>query len=106
MRVLLLLLALPSAAAWAGPRLLRRLGPVWEEAPAPSRRCDDVVVLAAARGTAPKIGESQHQLQAVQRNAGCLPGAVRPREDPSDRAERWDRDAQSARSPPTLFMGN
>ena len=45
MRVLLLLLALPSAAALAGPKLLRRLGPVWEEAPAPSRRCDDVVVL-------------------------------------------------------------
>ena len=91
MRVLFLLLALPSAAALAGPRLLRRLGPVWEEVPAPSRRRDDVVVLAEVRGAAPKIGESQHQLQAVQRNAGCLPGAVRPREGPSDCAERWDR---------------
>ena len=64
MRVLFLLLALPSAAALAGPRLLRRLGPVWEEVPAPSRRRDDVVVLAEVRGAAPKIGESQHQLPA------------------------------------------
>ena len=57
------------------------------------------MVLAVARWAAPTIGESQQQLHAVQRNASCLSGAARPREDPCDGAGWWDRGAQSARSP-------
>ena len=98
MRVLSLLLALPSAAGSAGPELLSRLGPERGVAPAPSRRRAHVVVRAEARWAAPTIGESQQQLHAVQRNASCLSGAARPREDPCDDAEWWDRGAQSARS--------
>ena len=98
MRVLSLLLALPSAAGSVGSELLNRLGPARGVVPAPSRRRAHVVVLAAARGAAPTIGESQQQLHAVQRNASCLSGAARPREDPCDDAEWWDRGAQSARS--------
>ena len=95
MRVLSLLLALPSAAGLVGPELLNRLGPARGVVPAPSRRRAHVGVLAAARGAAPTIGESQQQLHAVQRNASCLSGAARPREDPCDGAEWWDRGAQS-----------
>ena len=99
MRVLSLLLALPSAAGLVGPELLHRLGPARGVVPAPSRRSAHVVVLAVARWAAPTIGESQQQLHAVQRNASCLSGAARPREDPCDGAGWWDRGAQSARSP-------
>ena len=97
--MLSLLLALPSAAGLVGPELLHRLGPARGVVPAPSRRSAHVVVLAVARWAAPTIGESQQQLHAVQRNASCLSGAARPREDPCDGAGWWDRGAQSARSP-------
>ena len=93
MRVLSLLLALPSAAGLVGPELLHRLGPARGVVPAPSRRRAHVVVLAAARWAAPTIGESQQQLQAVQRNVSCLARAARPEEDPCDAAEPVPRSA-------------
>ena len=60
MRVLSLLLALPSAAGLVGPELLSRLGPARGVVPAPSKRRAHVVVLAAARGAAPTIAPERN----------------------------------------------
>ena len=75
MRVLSLLLALPSAAGSAGPEPLSRLGPERGVAPAPSRRRAHVGVRAEARWPAPTIGESQPVFTAgwkyLRRQTGC-----------------------------------
>ena len=55
-----------------------------------SRRCTVQLQLLASLNSS---------FMQVQRNASCLSGAARPREDPCDGAEWWDRGAQSARSP-------
>ena len=66
-----------------------------------SRERGHGAVLAAARGAASSVGESQQQLQAVQRNASYFSGAARRLAGLCDGAEPcpWGRGAQSARLP-------
>ena len=89
-----LLLAARPGAGVAGSELLQRCEWPRGVVLGLSRERGHGAVLAAARGAASSVGESQQQLQAVQRNASCLSGAARPREDPCDGAEWWDRGAQ------------
>ena len=67
-----------------------------------SRERGHDAVLAAARGAAPSVGESQQRLQAMQRNASCLSEATRRLAGLCDGAEPRDRGAQSARLAATV----
>ena len=77
MRVLFLMLAARSVAGVAGSEPLQRCEWPRGVVLGLSRERGHGAVLAAARGAASSVGESQQQLQAVQRNASYLSGAVR-----------------------------
>ena len=103
MRLLFLLLAARSGAGvvglGVGSELLQRCEWPRGVVLGLSRERGHGAVLAAARGAASSVGESQQQLQAVQRNASYLSGAARRLAGLCDGAEPWDRGAQSARLP-------
>ena len=96
MRLLFLLLAARPGAGVVGSELLQRCEWPRGVVLGLSRERGHGAVLAAARGAASSVGESQQQLQAVQRNASYLSGAARRLAGLCDGAEPWDRGAQSA----------
>ena len=99
MRVLFLLLAARSGAGVAGSELLQRREWPRGVVLGLSRGRDHYAVLAAAHGAALSSAAPQQRLQAVQRNASCLSGAMRRLAGRCDGADPWARDAQSARLP-------
>ena len=94
MRLLFLLLAARPGAGVVGSELLQRCEWPRGVVLGLSRERGHGAVLAAARGAASSVGESQQQLQAVQRNASYLSGAARRLAGLCDGAEPWDRGAQ------------
>ena len=99
MRMLFLVLVARSGAGVAGSELLQRREWPRGVVLGLSRGRDHYAVLAAAHGAALSSAAPQQQLQAVQRNASGLSGAVRRLAGLCDGADPWARDAQSARVP-------
>ncbi|EOD33322.1 hypothetical protein EMIHUDRAFT_229876 [Emiliania huxleyi CCMP1516] len=99
MRMLFLVLAARSGAGVAGSELLQRREWPRGVVLGLSRGRDHYAVLATAHGAALSSAAPQQRLQAVQRNASCLSGAMRRLAGLCDGADPWARDAQSARVP-------
>ncbi|EOD03770.1 hypothetical protein EMIHUDRAFT_221941 [Emiliania huxleyi CCMP1516] len=99
MRMLFFVLAARSGAGVAGSELLQRREWPRGVVLGLSRGRDHYAVLAAAHGAALSSAAPQQRLQAVQRNASCLSGAMRRLAGLCDGADPWARDAQSARVP-------
>uniref|UniRef100_A0A0D3JTD3 Uncharacterized protein n=2 Tax=Emiliania huxleyi TaxID=2903 RepID=A0A0D3JTD3_EMIH1 len=99
MRMLFLVLVARSGAGVAGSELLQRREWPRGVVLGLARERGHGAVLAAAHGAALSSAAPQHQLQAVQRNASGLSGAVRRLAGLCDGADPWARDAQSARVP-------
>ncbi|EOD42104.1 hypothetical protein EMIHUDRAFT_194823 [Emiliania huxleyi CCMP1516] len=99
MRMLFLVLVARSGAGVAGSELLQRREWPRGVVLGLARERGHGAALAAAHGAALSSAAPQHQLQAVQRNASGLSGAVRRLAGLCDGADPWARDAQSARVP-------
>ncbi|EOD21920.1 hypothetical protein EMIHUDRAFT_240761 [Emiliania huxleyi CCMP1516] len=99
MRMLFLVLVARSGAGVAGSELLQRREWPRGVVLGLARERGHGAALAAAREAALSSAAPQHQLQAVQRNASGLSGAVRRLAGLCDGADPWARDAQSARVP-------
>ncbi|EOD38261.1 hypothetical protein EMIHUDRAFT_200823 [Emiliania huxleyi CCMP1516] len=98
MRMLFLVLVARSGAGVAGSELLQRREWPRGVVLGLARERGHGAALAAAHGAALSSAAPQHQLQAVQRNASGLSGAVRRLAGLCDDADPWARDAQSVGS--------